>query len=186
MKVGYARVSKQEQKEGRQIKAFVDLGIEKVFLDKLSGKDTHRQGLQDMLAFVREGDSVTVESFSRFARSTKDLLNITEELTKKGVEFISLKESIDTHTPAGKFMLTVFAALAEFEREQMLLRQKEGIAVALAEGKVFGRPRVEVDQSAFVSECKRWRAGDQTAVETMRRLNMKPNSFYRRVKELGI
>ena len=107
-----------------------ELGAEKVFVDKASGKNVNRPQLNEMLAFVRQGDTIVVESISRFARNTKDLLELMEKLTAKGVGFISKKEAIDTGTPTGKFMLTVFAAVAELEREYILQRQREGIAVA--------------------------------------------------------
>ena len=114
------------------------------------------------------------------------MLNIVAELQNKGVEFVSKKESIDTQTPQGKFMLTVFGAMAELEREQILQRQREGIAIAKAEGKYKGKPKMQIDEAALIAECKKWRAGEQTATETMKKLNMKPNTFYRRVKEKGL
>ena len=123
-----------------------ELGVEKVYIEKVSGKSREgRPELEAMMNFVREGDVVVVESISRFARSTKELLNLVEELKEKGVEFISQKETIDTQTPSGKFMLTVFAAMAELEREQILQRQKEGIAAAKEAGKYKGRKPIEVD-----------------------------------------
>lgn len=186
MKVGYARVSTQEQNEARQISAFSAMGIEKVFLDKQSGKSADRPQLKEMLAFIREGDIVVCESISRIARNTKDLLAIVEEITAKKAEFVSLKESIDTTTATGKFMLTVFAAMAELERETLLQRQAEGIAIAKAEGKYHGRQPIAIDEKTFVKECKAWRDGKQTAVETMRKLNLKANTFYRRVREMGV
>ena len=89
-----------------------ELGVEKVFIDRISGKNTDRPELKEMMGFVRNGDTVIVESISRFARNTKDLLELVELLTAKGVEFVSRKEAIDTTTPTGKFMLTVFGAVA--------------------------------------------------------------------------
>lgn len=140
MKVGYIRVSTIEQNEERQV---IDLKenaeVEKVFLDKLSGKDTNRPQLQELLDYVREGDTVVVSEYSRLARSTKDLLNIIDTLEQKGVTVVSLKERLDTSTPQGKFMLTVFAGVCELERNVMLQRQREGIAIAKAEGKYKGR-----------------------------------------------
>ena len=186
MKVGYARVSTEEQNEARQIKAFCELGIEKVFLDKQSGKDTNRPALNDMLKFIRSGDIVIVESISRAARNTRDLLSIVEQINGSGAEFVSLKESIDTHTAAGKFMLTVFAAIAELEREYIRQRQKEGISIAKGERRYKGRKRIDVNDKLLRTECKLWRQGVQTATEAMRKLNLKPNTFYRRVNELGI
>lgn len=140
MRVGYIRVSTIEQNEERQV---VDLRenakVEKVFLDKLSGKDTNRPQFQAMLDYVREGDTVVVSEYSRLARSTKDLLNTIDLLEKKGVTVVSLKEHLDSSTPQGKLMLTVFAGIAEFERAIILQRQKEGITIAKAEGKYKGR-----------------------------------------------
>ena len=103
-----------------------------------------------MMAYVRRGDTVIVESISRFARNTRDLLDLIEQLSAKGVEFVSKKEAIDTTTPTGKFMLTIFGAVAELEREYILQRQREGIEIAKQQGKYKGRkpviaPRVPGD-----------------------------------------
>lgn len=186
MKFGYARVSTKEQNEARQIKAFEEMGVERYFLDKQSGKNADRQQLKEMLAFIREGDIIIVESISRIARNTKDLLTIVETINGKGAEFVSMKESLDTRTPTGKFMLTVFGAMAELEREYILGRQAEGIAIAKDAGKYKGKPKMAIDEDAFRRECKKWREGKQTATETMKRLNIKPNTFYRRVKEMAV
>ena len=94
-----------------------------------------------MMDFVRNGDVVVVESFSRFARNTRDLLDLTAALEEKGVRFVSQKEAIDTKGPAGKLMLTIFGALAQFERETILERQAEGIAIAKEKGRMTGRPK---------------------------------------------
>ena len=140
MKIGYVRVSTVEQHEERQV---VDLrenaGVERIYIDKLSGKNTERPELQKMLDFAREGDTVYVSEFSRLARSTKDLLDIMQKLTDKGVQVISLKERFDTSTPAGELAMTLFAAIATFERKIMLQRQKEGIAIARQKGIYKGR-----------------------------------------------
>ena len=160
--------------------------VEKVFLDKASGKNTDRDGFKAMMAFVREGDTVIVESISRIARNTRDLLTIIATLTEKGVEFISLKENIDTTTPLGRFMLTVFGALAELERENILERQREGIEIAKVEGEYKGRKPVAVDEAKFRAVCARWRAGEITATAAMKAVGLKPNTFYRRVKQTGV
>ena len=139
MDVGYIRVSTTEQNTARQEVLMKELGVAKVFIDKLSGKDRNRPALDEMMKFVREGDTVIVESISRFARSTKDLLNLTDELNEKNVRFVSKKETIDTDTPQGKFMLTVFGAMAQLEREQTRQRQTEGIEIAKQQGKYTGR-----------------------------------------------
>lgn len=186
MEVGYARVSTEEQNEARQIKAFEERGIKKVFVDKQSGKDTNRPQLQAMINFVREDDVIIVENYSRLSRSTVDLLRLVDQFKAKGVKFISLKEQIDTTTPAGEFMMKVFASLADFERQQLLQRQREGIQLAKAEGKYKGKPKTQIDETAFRTECAKWLEGKQTATVTMKQLGLKANTFYRRCKELGI
>ena len=139
MQVGYIRISTVGQNTARQEVLMRELGVEKVFVDRMSGKSADRPELKAMMAFVRQGDTVVVESISRFARNTKDLLELVEQLTAKGVEFISKKEAIDTTTPTGKFMLTIFGAVAELEREYILQRQAEGIAIAKQQGVYQGR-----------------------------------------------
>lgn len=186
MLIGYIRCSTVEQNEARQQQVMDERNIKKVFIDKASGKNTERKALKEMLAFIRDGDTVVTESISRIARSTKDLLNIIDTLTKKNVEFISLKESIDTTTPQGKFMLTVFGAMAELERENILQRQREGIEIAKAQGKYKGKPPIQVNEKEFKAICKEWRNGEITATKAMKILNLKPNTFYRRVKKFGL
>lgn len=129
MKIGYIRVSTQEQNTMRQEVLMQELGVDEVYIDRLSGKNTDRPELKKMMDYVRKGDTVIVESISRFARNTRDLLELIEKLSEKGVEFVSRKEAIDTTTPTGKFMLTVFGAVAELEREYILQRQREGMSI---------------------------------------------------------
>ena len=181
--IGYARVSTEEQNEARQLHSFEGYTekIKKVFIDKMSGKDTKRPQLQAMLDYVREGDVVVVSDFSRLARSTRDMLQIVQELTNKGVGLISLKENIDTDTPQGRFMLTVFAAIAELKREYIRQRQREGIEIAKAKGAYKGRKPIVRDN--FDAVVALWRRGEITAVEAQRRLDMKPSTFYRKVRD---
>ena len=186
MRVGYVRCSTLEQNEARQLKMMEEQKVERVFVDKASGKNTDRKEFKEMMAFVRVGDTLIVESISRIARNTRDLLTIIANLTEKGVEFVSLKENIDTSTPHGRFMLTVFGALAELERESILERQREGIEIAKAEGKYKGRKPVAVDEAKFRAVCARWRAGKISATAAMKELELKPNTFYRRVKTLDL
>ena len=144
MKVAYIRVSTVEQNEARQMEAMKGFGIDKYFIEKKSGKNTtDRPQLQAMLNFVREGDTVYIHSLDRLARSTQDLLNIVEQLQAKGVELHSDKEAIDSNTPTGKLMLTMIAAINQFERENLLERQREGIAIAKEQGKYKGRKQVK-------------------------------------------
>lgn len=182
MKVGYVRVSTTEQNTARQEVLMKKLGVDKMFIEKVSGKDKKRPQLQEMMSFIREGDTLIVESISRFARNTKDLLELTEKLTEKGVKFISQKESIDTSTPSGKFMLTVFAALAQMEREVLLERQREGIEEAKRLGKYKGRKPIPVDEGLFAEQYRLWKNGETQPKYMMRALGLKPATFYRRVR----
>lgn len=188
MLLGYIRVSTVDQNEARQRVALIEKGVEEdnLFIDKQSGKNADREHLKELLAFCRKGDVVITESISRIARNTKDLLNIIDQLKTKSVGFVSLKENIDTSTPQGKFMLTVFGAMAELERESILERQREGIAIAKENGVYQGRQKMDINKDLFIAVAKRWRNGEITAVEAMKQVNLKPNTFYRRVKEWGL
>ena len=183
MKVGYIRVSTVEQNEGRQVKDLqATAGVEKVFMDKLSGKDTNRPQFNAMLEFVREGDTVVVSSYDRLARSTADLLATIETLKEKGVNVISMKEQLDTSTPQGKLMLTFFAGIATFERELMLQRQKEGIAIAKAEGKYKGRAKIE-RPSDWTALKTQYLHRKLTATELAKRCNVSRPVVYKWLKE---
>ena len=154
MRLAYIRVSTIEQNEQRQIEAMKQYNIEKWFIEKVSAKDTNRPKLQELLDFAREGDTVHIHDFSRLARSTKDLLNIVELLNNKGIILVSNKENIDTSTPTGKLMLTMIGAINEFERTNLLERQKEGIAIAKREKKYKGRKPVTLPD--FEKQYKRY------------------------------
>lgn len=181
MKVGYVRISTREQNTARQDKLMEDLGVERIFTDRMSGKNAKRPELQRMIDFVREGDSVTVESISRFARNTKDLLELIAALETKGVQFISQKENIDTSTSAGKFVLTVFGAMAELERDYILERQAEGIAIAKAEGRMKGRPKKQIGDFEIVyNDVKN---GELSATRAAKQLGISRSTWYRKARE---
>lgn len=181
MRVGYVKGSTQEQRIERWAIIMEQLNVEKVYMEKISGRTTiGREQLQEMISYIREDDIVVVESISRLARNTRDLLDIIDKFDKKGAAFISQKENIDTNTPTGRFMLTVFTAVAQLEREYMLARQREGIAVA--KGKYKGRKPIELNKEKFVDVYKRWKAGEITARAGMKELSLQPATFYRRVK----
>ena len=188
MKLFYCRLSTNEQNEERQIKAAEQLGIEKeyIFIDKQSGKNTERQELKRLLSFCRKGDIIYCESISRIARNTADLLNIIEELKNKQVDFVSLKENIDTSSPQGKFVLTLFGALAELERGCLLQRQAEGIQIAKEQGKYKGRQAKKIDDKQFEKMCAEWRQGERTAVSIQRKFDITAQTFYRWVKERNL
>ena len=181
-KIGYARVSSVDQNVDRQSDFFEREGVERIFTDRMSGSISDRPQLKAMLDYVRDGDTLLVESISRLARSTIDFLSIVEQLGDKGVQLISSKESINTGTPQGRFMLTIFSALAELEREQIRERQREGIASARARGKHLGRPKLILPErgEAIINS---WKEGQITAVRAYTQLGISKASFYRLVKE---
>jgi len=181
-KIGYARVSSESQNLDRQEDAFQALNLDKIFTDKMSGKDANRPGLQEMLDYIRSGDTLVVESISRIARSTKDLLSIIERLKEKGVAFVSLKEAIDTSTPQGTFILTVFAALFQLERESIRQRQREGIVSARLRGRVLGRPKATYP-AEWNEVYAEWQAGKLTAGAAMRKLNLRHTTFYKLARQ---
>lgn len=183
MNIAYVRVSTLEQNTGRQLEALKNHNIDKYYEEKISGKDTNRPMLKAMLEYAREGDTVYIESISRLARNTLDFLKIVEQFTEKGIKLISLKESIDTSTPQGQFMLSVFAALSQLERDTIKQRQREGIDIALEQKRPYGRPKIVIDDK-FKEVYRQWKDGKITAVEAMKQAGMKKNTFYNRVKEL--
>ena len=180
MNLAYVRVSTVEQNEERQIEALKKFNIEKWFTEKVSGKNMDRPKLQEMLDFCREGDTIYIHDFSRLARSTKDLLDIVERLKEKGVHLVSNKENIDSSTPQGKLMLTMIAAIYEFERENMLERQHEGIAIAKREGKFKGRKPLELDD--FDKYYKLYVSRQITKSEMARKLNISRPTLDKMIK----
>ena len=182
MNIAYIRVSTVEQNETRQLEGLRKYDIDKIFQEKVSAKDTNRPQLQAMLDFAREGDAIYVWDFSRLARSTKDLLNIVEKLEKKNIHLRSIKENLDTSTATGKLMLTMIGAINEFERANLLERQKEGIAIAKRQGKFKGRKAIEYPEK-WTEVYLEWKDRKITGVKAMEKLNLKRNTFYKLVRE---
>lgn len=183
MKVAYVRVSTVEQNEARQVEALKKYGIERWYKEKVSGKDTNRPKLMEMLDYVREGDTVYIHDFSRLARSTKDLLAIVESLQEKKVHLVSNKENLDTTTATGKLMLTMIAAINEFERANLLERQKEGIAIAKQEGKYMGRQEVKVDDKTFSAVYERYMRREINKVQMAKELNVSRPTLDKLIKQ---
>ena len=181
--VAYIRVSARDQNTARQYADFAAKGIVlgKIFEEKISGRDRSRPQLKRMLDYIREGDTVCIESLTRLGRSTRDLLNIVAEIELKGADIISLKEDIDTSTPQGQLMFTIFAAISQFERDCIKERQQEGIEIAKAQGKM-GRPSAVIS-STFASRYAEWKAGNITAKAFMELEGLKRTTFYKLVKE---
>lgn len=182
MNIAYVRVSTIEQNEERQVVALKKHDIDKWFTEKVSGKNTDRPQLRAMIDYAREGDIIYIHSLDRLARSTKDLLDIVEELQAKNVNLVSNKENIDTTTATGKLMLTMIGAIAEFERANMLERQREGIAIAKSEGKYKGRKKIDYPNN-WEEVYKKWKNRELTGTKAMEILELKRNTFYKLVKE---
>mgnify|MGYP004474888399 FL=1 len=181
MNIAYVRVSTVEQNEQRQIEAMKPFNIEKWFIEKISAKDTNRPKLQELLEFAREGDTIHVHDFSRLARSTKDLLDIVEQLTQKNIYLVSNKENIDTSTPTGKLMLTMIGAINEFERYNLLERQREGIAIAKRNGKYTGGKRKNVPN--FENGYQRYLRREISKVELAKELRISRPTLDKLIKE---
>lgn len=182
MNIAYVRVSTVEQNDGRQLEGLKQYNIDKWFTEKISAKDTNRPELKKMIDFAREGDTIYIWDFSRLARSTKDLLDLVETFKEKGIHLISVKENLDTSTPAGKLMLTMIGAINEFERANLLERQREGIALAKREGKYKGRKEIGYPEN-WSEVYSKWKSRELTGTKAMELLELKRNTFYKLVKE---
>lgn len=183
MKIAYVRVSTEEQNEARQVEALKKHGIEKWFIEKVSGKNMERPELQKMLETVQPDDTVYIHDFSRLARSTKDLLELVERFQKAGVHLVSNKENLDTSTPTGKLMLTMIAAINEFERQNMLDRQREGIEIAKANGIYKGRKPIEYSHELFEVLNKQVSSRVMTVSEAAKQLGVSRQKWYRIVEQ---
>lgn len=181
----YIRVSSKDQNTIRQeIKAKeFNIPLENVYIEKVSGKNvTDRPVLNNMMVALKHGDKLIVDSISRFARNTKDLIELVEQLNIKGIIFVSLKESIDTTTPTGMFMLTIFGAVAQLERDYIKDRQMEGIAIAVEQGKFKGRKAIEYPKQ-WDRYYKMMNEGNISGVDVMKILELKKTTFYKLVKQ---
>ena len=172
MRIAYVRVSTTEQHDARQVEALKKYDIEKWFDEKISGKNALRPQLRLMLDFCREGDVIYVHDLSRRARNTRDLLGIIDKLEKKSVKLVSLKESIDTQTPTGRLMLTMIAAIAEFERQNLLERQREGIAIAKAAGRYTGGHKKIVPPEKWDAALRQYQSREINKTQMAARLDV--------------
>jgi DNA invertase Pin-like site-specific DNA recombinase len=182
MKIGYIRVSTQEQNEVLQVDALKDAGCEKFFTDKSTGAKFERKGLEETLAFVRSGDTVMVWKLDRLGRSLKDLIETLSVLNERGVDFISLTEKIDTTTPGGKLIFHLMGALAEFEHDLIRERTNAGLAAARARGRVGGRPK-KLKTSGKVALAQSMFADTSNSIqEICSTLGISRSTLYRYVK----
>ena len=196
-RIGYVRVSTDDQETARQDMLMNAQGISEddIFREKVSGKTKDRPQLQRMLGYIRKGDIVVVESISRLARNTRDLLEIVEQIKNKGADFVSLKETIDTNTPTGQFMLTVFGAIAQLERDYIRQRQEEGIkikkeedqrrkAIGMSALTYKGRAPIKIDHEKLLREYNLVKEGRQTHEQAAKILGLQIRTYYRRIKDI--
>jgi len=184
-RIAYVRCSTADQNETRQLEAFKTLNIYKIFVEKASAKDTNRPLLQQLLEYVREGDTIYIHDFSRLARNTADLLQITSDLSKRKIQLISIKENLDSSSPTGELMLTFIGAIATFERRILLERQREGVVLAKQAGKYKGRKKIELPAN-WDEVYDLYQTRQITAQAAMEQLGLKRNTFYKFVRESAV
>lgn len=180
MIIGYARVSTADQNLDRQKDALEQYGIERLYCEKMSGTKKSRPELDRMLSELNEGDAVVIESLSRLGRSTKHLLELVEELNKRNVRLISLKETIDTTSSTGRLLFTILSSLAQFERDVLVERTQEGLAAARARGRCGGRPRT--DENAVKKAVALYKTKEYSAKEIQELTGVSPTTLYRAIK----
>ena len=174
---GYARVSTEAQNLDRQLDALEHYGVDMIYNEKMSGTKKNRPELAKLLDRITEGDTVVVESLSRLGRSTKDLIELTEIFQSKGVNLVSLKESIDTNSPTGKLLFTLMSAIAQFERDVIADRTREGLKSARARGRTGGRPRADPEQ---VKKAVKLYKTEQYSIKEIEELTgIKKSTLYR-------
>lgn len=179
---GYARVSTEQQNLDRQIDMLQQYGVDLIFNEKITGTKRERPELNKLLERMTEGDTVVIESLSRLGRSTKDLIELVELFEKRGVHLVSLKESIDTSTPAGKLLFTLMSAIAQFERDVIADRTTEGLKAARSRGRLGGRPPTNSKQ--LEKAAKLYHAGTHTLREIEDLTGVKKNTLYRYMKKV--
>ena len=174
---GYVRVSTEAQNLDRQLDALEKYGVDMIYNEKMSGTKKNRPELTKLLDRITEGDTVVVESLSRLGRSTKDLIELTETFQSKGVNLVSLKESIDTNSPTGKLLFTLMSAIAQFERDVIADRTREGLKSARARGRTGGRPRADPEQ--VKKAVKLYKTEQYTIKEIEELTGIKKSTLYR-------
>ena len=178
---GYARVSTQDQNLDLQIDALKQYGVDQIFQEKMTGTKRERPQLDEMLKYLRKGDTVVVWKLDRIGRSTKHLVDLINEFGEKGINFVSLKDGIDTSTATGKLVFTIFAGLAEFERDMISERTKAGLESARARGRNGGRPRKDEDKVKLA--LKMYDSKQYSITEITKATGVSKTTLYRYIKE---
>ena len=168
MIIGYARVSTADQNLDAQIDALKEAGAEKIFQEKVTGKSRRRPELEKLLEHLRKSDVVVVTKYDRLARSLRDLIEIVELIGERDAGFRSLGEDIDTTTPNGRLIFHIFGSIAEFERERIVERTREGLAAARKRGRIGGRPPALSPEQR--DEVRRLRDVEERSISSIARL----------------
>jgi DNA invertase Pin-like site-specific DNA recombinase len=188
MKIGYARVSTQDQNLSLQLDALEQAGCQKIYREKITGATRERPELKKLLEQLRQDDIVVIWKLDRLARSLKDLVSLVNEIQEKGGALHSLNDQIDTTTPHGKFTFHIFAALAEFERDIIRERTKAGLAAARARGRKGGRPRglsKKAQHTSIIAE-KLYQEGELTVQEICEQLSISKGTLYNYLRHRGV
>ena len=179
-KIGYARVSTESQNLDRQLDALKKYGVDMIYNEKMTGTKKDRPELNKLIDRMTAGDVIVVESLSRLGRSTKDLIELTELFQSKGVHLVSLKESIDTSSSTGKLLFTLMSAIAQFERDTIADRTREGLRSARARGRTGGRPKKNPDQ--IKKAIKLYNTGQYSVKEIEELTGVKKSTLYRNLQ----
>ena len=179
---GYARVSTESQNLDRQLDVLQAYGVDILYNEKVTGTKRDRPELAKMLERMTDGDTVVIESLSRLGRSTKDLIELVERFSAAGVHLVSLKEAIDTNTPTGKLLFTLMSAIAQFERDTIADRTREGLRAARARGRVGGRPKT--DSKDIQKAIKLYHTGQHSIKEIEELTGVKKDTLYRNLKQM--
>lgn len=182
MKIGYARVSTPDQSLDLQVDALQEAGCEEIYKEIASGAKTDRPELDKLLDYIRGGDTVFIWKLDRLGRSMSHLLQIVEQLEKKGAGFVCINEKIDTTSPAGKLIFHLFGALAEFEREMIRERTQAGLKAARARGRVGGRPKKITEKKAKALQVL-YEAQELSVGDICKQFGISKGTFYRYVKK---
>lgn len=181
MKFGYARVSTQDQNLDMQLDALKGFGCDQIFQEKITTRKTERPQLEEMIKILRPGDTVVIFKLDRISRSTKHLIELSELFENKGVQFVSLQDSIDTSTPMGRFFFRVMASIAELERDIVSERTRAGLSAARARGRKGGRPKADEKQVKLA--VKMYKSKDYSIKEIVEATGVSQATLYRNLKE---
>lgn len=181
MIIGYARVSTADQNLDRQKDALEKYGIDRLYCEKISGTKKSRPELDRMLSEVQDGDTIIIESLSRLGRSVKNLAELMELFNSRNIRLVSLKETIDTTTSTGKLLFTILSSLAQFERDVLAERTKEGLTAARARGRCGGRPRT--NETAVKKAVALYQTKQYSLKEIREITGVTPNTLYRAMRK---